>query len=76
MYVFRHGMPNAFQPGGRNRDYQLLLGPSTKDYLHRHEKNKMASGRHFSFLTSVENIYEQRKVSKMNLENFVLWSLK
>jgi hypothetical protein len=56
MYVFRHGMPNAFQPGGRNRDYQLTLGPSTRDHLHRH-KNKMASGRNFSFLTSGKNIY-------------------
>jgi hypothetical protein len=38
MYVFRHGMPNAFQPGGRNRDYQLTLGPSTRDHLYRHKK--------------------------------------
>jgi hypothetical protein len=38
MYVFRHGTPNAFQPGGRNKDYQLILGPSTRDHWHRHKK--------------------------------------
>jgi hypothetical protein len=31
-------MPNAFRPGGRNKDYQLILGPSTRDHLHRHKK--------------------------------------
>jgi hypothetical protein len=31
IYISRHGITNAFQLGGRNRDYQQTLALSTRD---------------------------------------------